>query len=679
MRFGRFEVQRVLGRGGMGTVYLAVDPLIGRTVAIKEIRVDPSDDERERRELEARFKLEFRAAGKLSHPNIVTIYDVGQGGNSYFIAMEYVAGMSLADRLRKQPEVAPEDLCRLATQIASGLDYAHQRDIVHRDIKPANVLLTQDDRPKITDFGLVKMLASELTMTGTVLGTPAFMSPEQVMGDDVDGASDQFSFAVILYLMLTGTQPFAADHPSAILYKIVNEAPTPPATVKGALPLAVDKVILRGLSKRPEDRFPTCTALAEALAAALDGDSQQTMAAQLLDASPSAGEPATDEPATDEPAIDNAPSASSELAVTAPLTPASYQLDSGPTLTSRPRRKSSPPALKALAVLALIIAMAGLGYIASTIYRPTPPAEATAPEAVPVDRQPVEQVLRVEAGPAGANISINGQPTPSTVPGDVTLSGQLGDRFLIEVIADGEITASKEVVLTSEALEAWMLEPEVAEALTLEITSVPPGARIALDGNDSGLVTPAKHAFGGDRKHSLVLTLDGYESAGWSFALADLSDEQKQSGRIHFPLSSSEPPGYLTANASFPLEIRVGSQLHGPFPSGNAIELPVPPGRHEVTLVAEDVFLSQTISVDIASRQRVPLRLPRIVQLRITANPANCQVSINGREVDVTPINNLPIAVGPHDFTFHWPNLGKTKEVRKVVTRSLRRISETPD
>ncbi len=295
-RFGRFEIQRVLGRGGMGTVHLAEDPLIGRTVAIKEIRVDPVDDENERAELEARFRLEFRSAGKLSHPNIVTVYDVGQGAGSYFIAMEYVEGMSLAQHLSEEPRPPFEVVRDWATQIASGLDYAHRRGIVHRDVKPANVLLTSDGRPKITDFGLVKVLTSDLTMTGTVLGTPAFMSPEQIMGKRVDGRSDQFSFAIILYLMLTGSQPFHAEHPSSILYQIVHQEPPRPRQVNRGLPEAVDRVLLRALAKNPTDRYPSCSDLAAELAAVLPEEPKATLPSR--DPGYGAGEDTTRRPST---------------------------------------------------------------------------------------------------------------------------------------------------------------------------------------------------------------------------------------------------------------------------------------------------------------------------------------------------------------------------------------------
>ncbi|RMH20512.1 MAG: serine/threonine protein kinase, partial [Acidobacteria bacterium] len=269
-RFGRFETVSVLGRGGMGTVYLAVDPVIGRQVAIKEIRTDDETDYGvERSELYARFEQEFRSAGTLSHPNIVTIYDVGETDDAYYIAMEYVDGESLSVHLQREPQPSFVRICHLGHQIAAGLDFAHRRNIVHRDVKPANILVTGDGRVKISDFGIAKVVSSELTQTGTVLGTPAYMSPEQARGRPVDGRADQFSFALILYRMLTGVLPFLGEQPAATIYSIIHDPAPPPSEHNPKLAPAVDRVLLRALEKDPAARYGSCRELMRALAAAL--------------------------------------------------------------------------------------------------------------------------------------------------------------------------------------------------------------------------------------------------------------------------------------------------------------------------------------------------------------------------------------------------------------------------
>jgi serine/threonine protein kinase len=275
-RFGRFEAVRLLGRGGMGSVYLAEDRMIGRQVAIKEIRIEVGVSERAQAEQRVRFEVELRAAGRLSHPNIATVYDAFESEGAYCIALEYVPGTSLDERLGDGVPLTPAEIVRLAEQIASGLDFAHRRGIVHRDIKPANILLSEDGLVKdvlvkITDFGIAKLASLDVTQTGIALGTPSYMSPEQIQGKPLDGRSDQFSLGVMLYQMLTGQQPFKGGNTHVILYQILQTEPERPGTLNPSLSPALDRVILRALAKEPADRYPTCTALAQDLTAVLAG------------------------------------------------------------------------------------------------------------------------------------------------------------------------------------------------------------------------------------------------------------------------------------------------------------------------------------------------------------------------------------------------------------------------
>ncbi len=268
-RFGRYEVRKTLGRGAMGVVYLAEDPIIGRQVAIKVIEAHENADKDELEQLEARFEREFRSAGRLEHPSVVGIYDVGYEDGNPFIAMEYVRGESLQSILGSKRAFTFKEIANLATQLCSALDYAHDFGIVHRDIKPANIMVTQDGRAKIMDFGIARVATTTLTRTGTLIGTPAYMSPEQVKGRVVTGASDQFSLGVMLYHMLSGERPFTAESPTTIMYKIVHEEPLKPSVVESTLPAPVDDVLMRALSKNPADRYAAASEFAHALSAAL--------------------------------------------------------------------------------------------------------------------------------------------------------------------------------------------------------------------------------------------------------------------------------------------------------------------------------------------------------------------------------------------------------------------------
>src|SRR5436190_2558275 len=265
-RIGRYQIVKELGRGAMGVVYQAVDPTIGRHVAIKTIRLGELDDPDERAKLRERLYREARTAGILSHPGIVTIYDMEEQGDVAFIAMEFVDGPTLDQLLSGREPIPRERLMSILRQTASALDYAHGKGIVHRDIKPANIMLASDGALKITDFGIAKVTTSQqYTQTGTILGTPNYMSPEQVQGLAVTGRADQFSLAVIAFEMLTGDRPFAGEHLTTVVYKIVAEDPAPAQRLNPTLGPQIDAVLRRGLMKKPETRFGSCIEFANAL------------------------------------------------------------------------------------------------------------------------------------------------------------------------------------------------------------------------------------------------------------------------------------------------------------------------------------------------------------------------------------------------------------------------------
>ncbi|HTR04527.1 MAG TPA: serine/threonine-protein kinase [Thermoanaerobaculia bacterium] len=257
-KLGRYEVLNELGKGAMGVVYLAKDPVIGRLVAVKTIRTSQGDDDdSESREFRERFVREAQTAGILSHPNIVTIHDIGEDTESRtsFIAMEYIEGRNLKSLLADKKKFPWDEIADLIAQIGEALDYAHRKGIIHRDIKPANIILTTDGKVKITDFGIAKVASSNLTTTGQFLGTPNYMSPEQVSGAPVDGRSDIFSLGVVLYELLTNRKPFQGDNLTAISYKIVHEDFTPPADLAHEVPADFNPIVARAMAKDPWNRY----------------------------------------------------------------------------------------------------------------------------------------------------------------------------------------------------------------------------------------------------------------------------------------------------------------------------------------------------------------------------------------------------------------------------------------
>ncbi len=268
-QLGRYEILSELGQGAMGVVYKARDPLIDRVVAIKTINLGLAQEEKE--EYEGRFYQEARAAGRLNHPNIVTIYDVGKSGEIAYIAMEFLRGCELRDLLRDREKLPVVQVLDIVAQVAQGLAYAHEHEIVHRDIKPSNIMVIQDGHVKITDFGIARMASSAVrTQTGMVLGSPKYMSPEQVLGREIDQRSDIFSLGVMLYEMLTGQSPFMGENVNAIMFQTLNTVPTPPGILNSKVPDMLNFIVAKALAKDRDDRYQNARDLANDLRACRD-------------------------------------------------------------------------------------------------------------------------------------------------------------------------------------------------------------------------------------------------------------------------------------------------------------------------------------------------------------------------------------------------------------------------
>jgi hypothetical protein len=263
---GRYEIVGELGRGAMGIVYKAVDQVIGRTVAVKTIRLSEEGTGLSRPELLSRFQTEARAAGLLTHPNIVVVFDAGEEDGLYYITMELVEGKSLQALLDGGHAFSLPRTLRIMEQTCSALQFAHERNVIHRDIKPANLMLTADDTVKVTDFGTAKILQfGTVHQTAHVMGTPSYMSPEQVKGRAVDGRSDIFSLGVLLYEMVTGEKPFPGQNITTVIYKIVNEDPVPPRQIDPSIHPGMSAIVMKALAKEPAQRYQSCREMLEDL------------------------------------------------------------------------------------------------------------------------------------------------------------------------------------------------------------------------------------------------------------------------------------------------------------------------------------------------------------------------------------------------------------------------------
>jgi serine/threonine protein kinase len=262
-QLGKYRIDSTLGKGAMGVVYKAFDPFIERVVALKTIRKELFSDSQQA-DLISRFKNEAQAAGRLNHPNIVMVYDYGEDADSAYIAMEFVEGTPLNTLMTPDKPTALPRVTAWMSDLLLALEYAHSRGVVHRDIKPANLLITSNAHVKVSDFGIARIESSTLTQTGSMIGTPSYMSPEQFRGETADGRSDVFSTGVLLYQLLTGVRPFVGSS-STVMHQILNEHPAPPSSLLPSLSKGFDAIISRALAKAPADRFQSARAFLDAL------------------------------------------------------------------------------------------------------------------------------------------------------------------------------------------------------------------------------------------------------------------------------------------------------------------------------------------------------------------------------------------------------------------------------
>jgi serine/threonine-protein kinase len=397
-KLGRYEIVDELGRGAMGIVYRARDPLIGREVAIKTFRIGYSVRDEEMDQFRRRFIREAQSAGILSHPNIVTIHDVVEHSDEgvSFIAMEYVPGTTLKQVLQPDRPVDHEFAVDVVGQIASALDYAHAKGVVHRDIKPANILITQDRRVKITDFGIARLNTSNLTQDGQLLGTPNYMAPEQILGKEIDQRADIFAMGVLLYELLTRHKPFTGENLTTVTHRVVYEPFTPPEQHAPGLPAGFAAVLNKALEKDPEKRYQKAGELAADLKAALVrarlDESAETVSVPRFKPPVAAAAPAS--PAAAEVTAPTGRTGSEPtLETTAPAVPAAGVA----AAKAAGAKKGGPPwaLIAAGAAAAVIAAGAGLWLMNR---KPPPPPEVVAP-VTPANQTP-EYLAAIASGQA---------------------------------------------------------------------------------------------------------------------------------------------------------------------------------------------------------------------------------------------------------------------------------------
>jgi TonB family protein len=489
---GRYQITGSLGFGAMGAVYRAYDPLIKRTLAIKTIRLDVSPQSPLYQPFIDRFIQEVRISGTLSHPNIVTLFDMGQENGVPFLAMEFVDGKTIAALLEAGTRFKPERVIGLVSQVAEALDYAHSRGVIHRDIKPSNLIVSEGDKVKVTDFGIAKLADSEITHSGQLLGTPSYMSPEQAMGEKLDGRSDIFSLGVVAFEMLSGQQPFPGANVTSILYKLVHVDPVEPADLEmnGLVPQKWREVFHKVLAKKPEGRYQTASAFVQDLEYCLG--------------SWFAGLGAEETVSQQRPVLD-------EATVTIPKMPA--------LATSPPAEEQEtlvlvgpPPPEEDAATVVLAAGAPAPGDEATVLLPPTPPIDE--PALPPTVLMPPPEASRtLPPGPAYRNAGRPGEAAPRPRPG-LPVAWALGAAAAVAALALGIVgwalwQRSRAAGPAEPARPAVRASPPPRapsrpgrpattpapqpQAGSLRIESEPPGARVSVNGQGKGK-TPVRIA-----------------------------------------------------------------------------------------------------------------------------------------------------------------------------------------
>jgi serine/threonine-protein kinase len=562
----------------LGVLYRARDHALERDVALKMMLVDFTLDPAAR----TRFEREAKAVARLQHRNVVTIHELGEADGAPFIVMEFLSGRDLEMIMHADTGLSLPDKLDLVSQLCEGLGYAHEQGIVHRDIKPGNIRVLEDGTVKILDFGIAKFAVSSVTQSGTIMGTPSYMAPEQIMGQPVDGRADLFSAGVLLYELLCGKKPFVGDAPTAVVYQIMHVEPSSVRGTVPELPEAVEEIVARALKKNPDERYSRASEMAADL----------QMVKMMLDL----------------PIRADAAGRSAEL---------------GNTATLR---------------------------LHATSLRPkTGPAPGTSSEIlnVPMRRSAVEAAA--DAAPRSDTTKIGGRGLMMGVAAFVIAIAVLAGVFALR----GQKAAPAAAPVPAPApapREAGGSAPAAkAEAGDVfVVSSVPAGARILLNGTDTGKVTPAGVPIDSKVPNSLEVSLKGYQPITMRISDADL-----RLGSHEFKFVRDVNPVKLTISAAYPFEVLQGSKVLSP--AANRHTVTVQPGGGSVTVRSKDYLLSAPVPVDF-QRSQMEVALPAPGTLAVFAAAETCSVIVDGQDLGNPPIPRKNVAPGSHTVVLKCPD-----------------------
>ena len=646
---GRYEVVRELGRGSMGVVYEGFDPVIGRRVAIKTMLTEGLTSE-EFGEYKARFQREARAAGVLSHPNIVSVFDYGEDSGILYLIMEYLEGKSLEKLVAGQNILPIETIIPLYGQVCSALDHAHQNGIVHRDIKPANIMVLGNGLVKVTDFGIAKMVSMGMTQTGKVLGTPNYMSPEQVKGRQVDGRSDIFSLGIILYDLVTGEMPFAGQNITTVIYKIINEDPIPPRELDASIHPGLSYVICKALAKSPDERYQTCRELADDLKNFKYLGGPAVPSATMMLKAPPVQSTDLERAAATPVESPTPPVAPAEPARIAPI----QQPSPGQVPVQVIAPAPAYPMPHALRVVWSLIALLGvviLGILGGAGY-------FYLHKGKPQVASPLVGQLHVESNIPGAWISVDGQSgpnwvTPCTIPDlptgshQVLVSKQGYDNYQQAVTIEGGKTNSVNASLFAQA-------PEPPSKPLAEKPAAGKGTPSTKESRTSGLI-PVRSPAGGGLGATPLPSARGVGPGATPLPSASGGGP----GTTPLPsvsgggLGATPQMGQLlvTANvAGAKISVDGSSEANWVTPYSSTINRPA--GAHQVVVSKEGYGdYQQSVTIEGGKTATVNAQLSEASgEVLVITTPPGLEVLIDGKLIGPSPVR-VTVAAGSHKYT----------------------------
>ena len=656
---GRYQIVGELGRGSMGVVYKGFDPIIGRTVAIKTMLPEGLSPQ-EFEEYKTRFQREAMAAGILAHPNIITVYDFGEDNGVLYLAMEFLEGKSLESIVQEQTVLPLEAILPIYDQVCSALDHAHRNMIVHRDVKPANIMILQSGLVKVTDFGIAKMMSMGMTQAGQILGTPNYMSPEQVKGRQIDGRSDIFSLGVILYELVTGEKPFGGQNITTVIYKIINENPIPPRELDASIPAGLSFVISKALAKGVDERYQTCRELAD------DLRNFRTLTPPVVTVDPApkstpppmgiGGEVSQLLTQPPQPVAPPSPAASAPIAPlpkpqpVAPSAPPSAPLPkpqpaapSAPPVVQLPKPKPAKPQPVAPAVAAAIDETPIGSSIDEPVFTlPAPEKQSTSQFVYVLGALLVLAILA--GGSYFAFIRPHHQAaqvvTPPVAPAEQTPPAAVTPPPVATPPVATPQPAPPVVGANNDHEHA---SSPAAKGGQLEVSANVTGATISVDGKtDPSWVTPYTFADLPAGVHNVQISMDGYESSGQSVTV-----EAGQTANVTANLSA--PKAELDINTKpSGVEILIDGKSYGPSP----IRSILPAGQHTYTVMQPNgapyqntvtlnggAIITKTLTLGVVAANGI---------VEVHSTPSGASVLADGSPVGGPTPTSLRLPVGNH-------------------------------